>query len=56
MKEISVVLFKSKKLSNGKHPVMLRTYFDKERYIAITSAHVSEWDKKNGRFKKKYQN
>ena len=55
MASIRIVLFKSKTLSNGKHPVMVRiTHRRKVKYIGTGyNASEKEWDEKKSRFKKK---
>ncbi len=55
---IKVVLFESKTLSDGTHPVMLRiTKNRKSKYFNLGfKCRTKEWDKKNGLFKKNHIN
>lgn len=49
----SVVLYRSKTLSDGTHPVMLQVFYDKKRkyYNTGVSGKEKEWDTKRSRFK-----
>ena len=55
---IKVILYTSKTLSNGEHPVVLRIIKDrKPKYIFIGhSCPINLWDKKENLPKKKYPN
>lgn len=55
---VKVVLFKSKTLSNGEHPIMLRIIKDrKTKYINLKhNCHPDFWDEKNNLPKKKHPN
>jgi len=51
------VLYKGKTLKDGTHPVRLRLYFGKERYLSLGySCKVNEWNAKTGRFHKRVPN
>ncbi|HAS47075.1 MAG TPA: hypothetical protein DCS93_41710 [Microscillaceae bacterium] len=57
MSSIKTILYKSKKLKNGQHPVMLYINEDKRYYLSLSySAFPHEFDSKQGRFKKNYPN
>lgn len=53
MAKIAVVLFKSKTLKNGEHPIMLRiTVGSMMKHFSMgMSACVNQWDEKEGRYK-----
>lgn len=52
-----IVLYKNKQLANGEHPIRLRLYFGKERYISLgMSAKPLEWNDKQGRFNSRAPN
>ena len=53
---VKVILFKSKTLKNGEHPVMLRVIKDrKPKYISTGFSCTSDmWDEKNNLPKKKH--
>lgn len=56
MSSVKVLLYTSKKLKNGEHPIMLRVIKDrKPKYISIGHSCTSElWDKAEGKPKKKH--
>ncbi len=57
MSALKIVLYRNKALSNGEHPIRLRVYFGKERYISLgMSAKPSEWNERVGRFNAKAAN
>ncbi len=59
MATYSFILYTSKILADGSHPIMLRMYINKKRsyYGTRLSAMENEWDKKQERFiNKKYRN
>lgn len=57
MSALKTVLYKNKTLQDGSHPVRLRVYFGKERYISLgLSARPSEWNAKKCVFNKKATN
>jgi integrase len=60
MSTIKIVLFTSKKLSDGKNPVLLRLTIDRKiKYFSLPdnlSCFPSHWDLKNGQFNNKYPN
>lgn len=57
MSILKTVLFKSKTLKDGSHPVMLRIYFSKEHYISLGYSCKSEqWNQRTGRFNKRMPN
>lgn len=51
----SIILFKSKVLVNGEHPIMIRATFNRERkyYSLGLSSAVETWDNELGRYKAK---
>lgn len=52
-----IVLYRNKLLANGEHPVRLRLYFGKERYISLgMSAKTIEWNDKHGRYNSRAAN
>ena len=56
MSSIKVVLYLSKTLKNGEHPIMLRVIKDRQtKYVSIgSSCSVDLWDTKNNLPKKKH--
>ncbi|HOW24518.1 MAG TPA: site-specific integrase [Bacteroidales bacterium] len=57
MSKIKPILFTSKKLANGKHPVMLRITHHKVGYVAIgCSCRPEEWDDEYSRLKPGFPN
>ncbi|HOW25116.1 MAG TPA: site-specific integrase [Bacteroidales bacterium] len=57
MSKIKPVLFKSKKLTDGKHPVMLRITHHKIGYVAIGCAcHPHDWDNEHSCLKSSFPN
>ena len=53
MSALKLVLYKSKTLQDKSHPVRLRIYFGRERYISLgISARPSEWNSRKGVFNK----
>lgn len=56
MSSVKVILYTSKKLKNGEHPIMLRVIKDrKPKYISIGySSTPANWDEKTGKPKKKH--
>lgn len=54
---VKTILFKSKKLKSGKHPITLYIYEDKKHYVSLgESCLPEEWDEKQGRFRRNYPN
>ena len=57
MSSIKTILFTSKTLKNGKHPVMLYIFEEKRYYLSLgESAYVHEFDQQKGRFKRSFPN
>jgi len=60
MATIKIIHFTSKKLSDGKNPVLLRLTIERKiKYFSLPdnfSCFPSQWDLKNGQFNKKYPN
>lgn len=57
MSNIKTILYKSKKLSSGEHPVMLYIYEDKAYRIGLGySCSLKDWNENTGRFRKSYPN
>ena len=56
MSSIKVVLYLSKTLKNGEHPILLRVIKDRQaKYISIgSSCSIDLWDAKNNLPKKKH--
>jgi integrase/recombinase XerD len=55
---VKIILFTSKVLNSGEHPVMLRIIKDRKiKYIALAfHCKADEWDEKDGSFKKRHPN
>lgn len=58
MATLSVILYKSKTLKDGTHPIVLRITKDRKRkYISLGySATIEEWDETNNQFNRKRSN
>jgi site-specific recombinase XerD len=58
MAKVKIILYKSKILSDGSNPIMLRLTDKKDRkYFSLSfSANLNDWDEKNDRFKRSYIN
>ena len=57
MSTLKAVLYKSKTLKDGTHPVRLRLYYKQESYISLGySCLPSQWNLRRGRFNKRMPN
>lgn len=54
---VKTILYKSKTLKNGEHPIMLYIYEDRKHYLSLNySATVKQWDATKCRFRKSVDN
>lgn len=57
MSNLKTVLFTSKTLKDNTHPVLLRIYFNKQRYLSMgISCFPNQWNSKKGQFNSKMPN